>query len=201
MRSATRSTAATECSIAAIETRRYRYPLDPPFSAAWDPEPRTHQDATIVVVRSSDGVEGYASGDGLPGPRAARGAVRRARSDAHRHRPRDPRDRRLPSRAQLDARGRRLGSRRPSPRSTPLASPRRPAGSDPRLRIERRARVRRRARAPLSGTARRGCARGQAPAPLDGLAPRPSSHRGRARRNWLGPGADGRRQSGVAHAG
>ncbi len=52
--------------IAAIETRRYRYPLDPPFSAAWDPEPRTHQDATLVIVRSDDGVEGYASGDGLP---------------------------------------------------------------------------------------------------------------------------------------
>jgi L-alanine-DL-glutamate epimerase-like enolase superfamily enzyme len=28
--------------------------------------PRTHQDATIVVVRSEDGVEGYASGDGVP---------------------------------------------------------------------------------------------------------------------------------------
>ena len=52
--------------IAAIETRTYRYPLDPPFRAAWDPEPRTHQDATIVIVRSDDGVEGYASGDALP---------------------------------------------------------------------------------------------------------------------------------------
>jgi len=52
--------------IASIETRRYRYPLDPPFSAAWDPEPRTQQDATIVIVRSDDGVEGYASGDGVP---------------------------------------------------------------------------------------------------------------------------------------
>jgi L-alanine-DL-glutamate epimerase-like enolase superfamily enzyme len=52
--------------IAAIETRRYRYPLDPPFSAAWDPVPRTHQDATVVIVRSDDGVEGYASGDALP---------------------------------------------------------------------------------------------------------------------------------------
>lgn len=52
--------------IAAIETRRYRYPLDPPFDPAWDPEPRTHQDATIVVVRSEDGLEGYASGDALP---------------------------------------------------------------------------------------------------------------------------------------
>jgi L-alanine-DL-glutamate epimerase-like enolase superfamily enzyme len=52
--------------IAAIETRRYRYPLDPPFCPAWDPVPRTHQDATIVVVRADDGVEGYASGDGIP---------------------------------------------------------------------------------------------------------------------------------------
>ncbi len=52
--------------LAAIETRQYRYPLDPPFSAAWDPVPRTHQDATVVIVRSDDGVEGYASGDGLP---------------------------------------------------------------------------------------------------------------------------------------
>jgi D-galactarolactone cycloisomerase len=52
--------------IAAIETREYRFPLDPPFNAAWDPVPRTHQDATIVVVRSDEGVEGYASGDAVP---------------------------------------------------------------------------------------------------------------------------------------
>ena len=52
--------------ISALETRVYRYPLDPPFRAAWDPEPRTHQDATIVIVRSDNGAEGYASGDGLP---------------------------------------------------------------------------------------------------------------------------------------
>lgn len=52
--------------IAAIETRTYRYPLEPPFRAAWDPEPRVQQDATIVIVRSDDGLEGYASGDALP---------------------------------------------------------------------------------------------------------------------------------------
>jgi len=52
--------------IASIETRAYRYPLDPPFSAAWDPEPRRHQDATVVIVRSDEGIEGYASGDALP---------------------------------------------------------------------------------------------------------------------------------------
>jgi L-alanine-DL-glutamate epimerase-like enolase superfamily enzyme len=40
--------------------------LDPPFRAAWDPVPRAHQDATIVIVRSDEGVEGYASGDDVP---------------------------------------------------------------------------------------------------------------------------------------
>ncbi len=52
--------------IASIETRVYRHPLDPPFTAAWDPEPRTFQEATVVVVRSDDAAEGYASGDAVP---------------------------------------------------------------------------------------------------------------------------------------
>lgn len=52
--------------IASIETRRYRFPLDPPFSAAWDPVPRRHQDATLVIVRTDEGLEGYASGDAPP---------------------------------------------------------------------------------------------------------------------------------------
>ena len=52
--------------IAAIETRRYVFPFDPPLRVAWDPEPRAEQEATVVIVRSDDGVEGYASGDALP---------------------------------------------------------------------------------------------------------------------------------------
>jgi L-alanine-DL-glutamate epimerase-like enolase superfamily enzyme len=52
--------------IASVEARKYRYPLDPPFAAAWDPVPRDHQDATLVIVSSDEGVEGYASGDDLP---------------------------------------------------------------------------------------------------------------------------------------
>jgi D-galactarolactone cycloisomerase len=52
--------------ISAIETRRYALPLDPPFHAAWDPEPRTRQDATLVIVHSDEGLTGYASGDDLP---------------------------------------------------------------------------------------------------------------------------------------
>jgi D-galactarolactone cycloisomerase len=52
--------------IGSIETRAYRLPLDPPFSAAWDPEPRTHLDATLTIVRADDGAVGYASGAALP---------------------------------------------------------------------------------------------------------------------------------------
>jgi D-galactarolactone cycloisomerase len=46
--------------------RRYAFPLDPPFRAAWDPVPRTTAEASLVIVRSDDGLEGYASGDRLP---------------------------------------------------------------------------------------------------------------------------------------
>ncbi len=52
--------------ISGVETRRYRFPLDPPLRAAWDPVPRTHQDATLVCVVADDGTRGYASGDALP---------------------------------------------------------------------------------------------------------------------------------------
>ena len=52
--------------IAAIETRRYRFPLEPPLRAAWDPQPRMHQDATLVCVVADDGARGYASGDARP---------------------------------------------------------------------------------------------------------------------------------------
>jgi len=52
--------------ITALETRRYSFPLEPPFDAAWDPEPRTRQDATLVAVHTDEGITGYASGDALP---------------------------------------------------------------------------------------------------------------------------------------
>jgi L-alanine-DL-glutamate epimerase-like enolase superfamily enzyme len=52
--------------IAAVETRRYVFPFEPPLRVAWDPLPRTSQEATVVTVRSDDGVEGHASGDALP---------------------------------------------------------------------------------------------------------------------------------------
>jgi L-alanine-DL-glutamate epimerase-like enolase superfamily enzyme len=61
-----RSTPVTDLRIASIETRRYAIDLDPPFSPSWDPEPRHTLQATLVIVRSEEGIEGYASGDHLP---------------------------------------------------------------------------------------------------------------------------------------
>jgi L-alanine-DL-glutamate epimerase-like enolase superfamily enzyme len=52
--------------ITAVETRRYAFPYEPPLRVAWDPVPRTRQEATVVVVRSDEGMEGFASGDALP---------------------------------------------------------------------------------------------------------------------------------------
>lgn len=44
-----------------------RLPLDPPFHAAWDPQPRRHFDATVVRVDTDEGVVGYGSGDAMDG--------------------------------------------------------------------------------------------------------------------------------------
>jgi D-galactarolactone cycloisomerase len=53
--------------IGAIRLDRMRLPLDPPFNAAWDPVPRRHFDATLVTVRTDEGVTGYGSGDTMDG--------------------------------------------------------------------------------------------------------------------------------------
>jgi D-galactarolactone cycloisomerase len=53
--------------ISAVETETYAIDLEPPFAAAWDPVPRRRFVATLVIVRTDEGVTGYASGgDGLP---------------------------------------------------------------------------------------------------------------------------------------
>ena len=49
--------------IAGIEISHHRLPLDPPFQAAWDSQPRTRFDATIVRVRTDEGPVGIGSGD------------------------------------------------------------------------------------------------------------------------------------------
>ncbi|MGK3206349.1 mandelate racemase/muconate lactonizing enzyme family protein [Amycolatopsis sp. MEPSY49] len=53
--------------ITAITLDRLRLELDPPLHAAWDPDRRRHFDATIVRVRTDDGVTGIGSGDTMAG--------------------------------------------------------------------------------------------------------------------------------------
>jgi L-alanine-DL-glutamate epimerase-like enolase superfamily enzyme len=52
--------------ITELEVRQYRFPLDPPFLAAWDPVPRTGVDASVVSVHTDEGLSGHASGDHVP---------------------------------------------------------------------------------------------------------------------------------------
>jgi L-alanine-DL-glutamate epimerase-like enolase superfamily enzyme len=53
--------------ITSIELERLTLPLSPPFHAAWDPDPRTRFDATLVRVHTDEGVTGIASGDTMDG--------------------------------------------------------------------------------------------------------------------------------------
>ena len=53
--------------ISAIRTDRLQVPLDPPFPAAWDPDPRTSFDVTIVRVETDEGIVGVGSGDTMDG--------------------------------------------------------------------------------------------------------------------------------------
>ncbi len=53
--------------ITGIRLDRLSIPLDPPFAAAWDPEPRRAFAATIVRVETDAGVVGVGSGDTMDG--------------------------------------------------------------------------------------------------------------------------------------
>jgi D-galactarolactone cycloisomerase len=53
--------------IARIRLRRLRYPLAPPFDAAWDPQPRRALEATLVFVDTDEGITGIGSGDTMDG--------------------------------------------------------------------------------------------------------------------------------------
>ena len=48
---------------AVIAISHHRLPLDPPFHASWDSNPRRHFDATLVRVETDGGLVGYGSGD------------------------------------------------------------------------------------------------------------------------------------------
>ncbi|MGZ4740833.1 MAG: mandelate racemase/muconate lactonizing enzyme family protein [Ilumatobacteraceae bacterium] len=72
--------------IVAIEITHHQLPLDPPFPASWDPQPRTKFPATIVRVRDSEGREGIGSGDVMYGfADYARYFVGQQASDLQRH--------------------------------------------------------------------------------------------------------------------
>ncbi len=53
--------------ITAIRLQRLRVPLEPPFPAAWDPQPRTVFPVTLVRVETDEGVTGIGSGDTMDG--------------------------------------------------------------------------------------------------------------------------------------
>jgi D-galactarolactone cycloisomerase len=53
--------------ITGIRLRRLRYPLEPPFAAAWDPAPRRAVEATLVFVDTDEGLTGIGSGDTMDG--------------------------------------------------------------------------------------------------------------------------------------
>jgi L-alanine-DL-glutamate epimerase-like enolase superfamily enzyme len=53
--------------ITGIHLQRLRVPLEPPFPAAWDPEPRRSFPVTLVRVETDEGVVGVGSGDTMDG--------------------------------------------------------------------------------------------------------------------------------------
>ena len=53
--------------ITSISMERLRIALEPPFNAAWDPQPRREFEATIVKVHTDEGLVGIGSGDTMDG--------------------------------------------------------------------------------------------------------------------------------------
>ncbi len=53
--------------ITGIRLQRLRVPLEPPFAAAWDPQPRTVFPISLVRVETDEGVTGVGSGDTMDG--------------------------------------------------------------------------------------------------------------------------------------
>ena len=67
-------------NIDSTDIRHYRLPLDPPFLAAWDPQPRTSHTSTLVRVRAG-AYAGVGSGDVNQSMKAVMPA--RATSETH----------------------------------------------------------------------------------------------------------------------
>ena len=72
--------------IASIEISHHQLPLDPPFAASWDPQPRTKFPVAIVRVNDSEGRVGIGSGDAMYGfADYAHHFVGQDARDLHRH--------------------------------------------------------------------------------------------------------------------
>ena len=54
-------------AITRVEITHHQLPLDPPFPASWDPQPRTRFPATIVRIHDDEGRVGVGSGDSMYG--------------------------------------------------------------------------------------------------------------------------------------
>jgi L-alanine-DL-glutamate epimerase-like enolase superfamily enzyme len=52
--------------ITSLKARSYRLPLDPPFLAAWDPQPRHFFNETIVTLETDEGISGHCGGASVP---------------------------------------------------------------------------------------------------------------------------------------
>ena len=52
--------------IVSLEVRRYRNLWGTPVTMSWDPVPRSHQDAEVLIVTADDGTVGIGGGDNLP---------------------------------------------------------------------------------------------------------------------------------------
>ena len=50
-----------------IRVHHLSTPLDPPFDAAWDPQPRRRAPATVVRVHTDEGLVGLGGGDAMLG--------------------------------------------------------------------------------------------------------------------------------------
>ena len=191
--------------ITAIEARRYRVPLDPPFRAAWDPVPRDHQEATLVArshrrrASTGCGERRRTCPTARCSSRLSSGSIR-FRTEVVRELVRDGR---LSRRAAVDRRGRRLGSGRQVRRRSR-------AGSCSAAAPSGCSRTRRAASCVEPGGARRAAASRCATRGVKAVKIR-FHHAdwrddvevvaGRARRGRVGPRDHGRREPGLAHAG
>ena len=185
--------------ITAIEITHHRLPLDPPFRPSWDFRPREKFEATIVRVKTDEGLEGIGSGDTMTGLCRPRASLRRPGSARHRAPLAHPRQHPVPLRPLLAARPRALGSCGQDRRAAGLAAARRALRPRAGLRLLGDAARFRRDGGGGGKLSRARLSRAEAPLPSRRLARRHPRARSGAQAHRRQARADGRLQSGLAH--